>query len=91
MSTHLDDNRERVAYAVTDDANLTPEPLRVDPATDRLLIDLKATTPGSDTPNARLDENYETVFLLVEDDSGLAVVPALCDADGRLICDVSVE
>lgn len=38
-----DQNRVPAALGVTNDASLTPEPLRVDPTTKRLLVDAIAT------------------------------------------------
>ena len=62
----IDDNREYVAMGVTDDANLTPTPLKVDPVTGRLIISL---TQRTETPVANtvlpVDENRTPVAEVV--------------------------
>ena len=62
----IDDNREYVAMGVTDDANATPTPLKVDPVTNRLIISL---TQRTETPVANTvlptDENRTPVAEVV--------------------------
>lgn len=58
---------------VTDDSNLTPEPLRVDPVTGRLLIHIINVTSGSPATSsvARRDGNYVTAEMGVTNDANL--------------------
>lgn len=86
----IDDNREYVAMAVTDDANLTPTPLKVDPVTNRLEIVVTANS-GTPTANTILptDDNRTGVSEAV--DSNGVIRPLLTDANGLLLIDLTVE
>lgn len=59
--------------AVTDDANLAPTPLRVDPVTGRLLIHIINVTSGSpaSATKAKRDGNYVTTEMGVTNDASL--------------------
>lgn len=86
----IDDNNEYVAMAVTDDANRTPTPLKVDPATGRLMIGIKvvASLPATSNPATKLGANKEYVAMASD---GTNPRPLLTDADGNLICDIAIE
>jgi len=63
-----DDNRVTTALAVTNDANLTPELLRVDPSTFRLLVNSTITgtltidTTGLATSANQLPDNHQVTI-----------------------------
>ena len=86
----IDDNNEYVSMAVTDDANRTPTPLKVDPATGRLMIGIKAVTSLPDTANpaTKLDKNKGYVAMASD---GTNPRPLLADADGNIILDIVIE
>ena len=86
--TKIDQNRGYVglAYNGTD-----PQELYVDTSTGRLLLDIKVVSShDGDTPSVKRDQNYKNVVMFYDDTNDTAE-PALCDADGLLICDVVVE
>lgn len=86
----IDDNRDYVAMAVTDNAALTPAPLKVDPVTQRLEI---VVTPFTGTPTANTvlptDDNRSGVSEAV--DSNGVIRPLLTDANGLLLIDLTIE
>ena len=86
----IDDNNNYVAMALTDDANRTPTPLKVDPATGRLMIAIKvvASLPATSNPTQKLDDNKGYVAMA---SNGTVPKPLLCDADGNIICDIAIE
>ena len=87
----IDDNREYVAMAVTDDANATPTPLKVDPVTGRLEIVVN-TFVGTPTANTVLstDDNRTGVAEAVDATAG-DIRPLLTDTNGYLLIDLTVE
>ena len=82
----IDENRIQVGTAVTDDANLTPSPLLVDPVTGCLLVStsLGAEVSTAMTGNKR-DEDREPTLYGVSDDDGVTLVPIRTDTDGKLL------
>lgn len=87
----IDDNRDYVAMAVTDDVNLTPTPLKIDPVTNRLEI---VVTPYSGTPVANTalptDDNNSGVAEAVTDDANGNIRP-LTTHNGLLLIDLTIE
>ncbi len=86
----IDDNREYVALAVTDDANKTPTPIITDHVTERIMVDiaLVGSLPATASPRIPTDDNYQPVALAVTDDANKTPKPILCDANGLLIVDL---
>jgi len=90
-----DENYVASALGVSDADSVTTLPLRVDPVTNRLLIDLSVNTntaPPTLPTNAERDDNFVPVGLGVTDDSNLTPTPILIDSrTGYLWADVIVE
>lgn len=81
----IDDNSGVVALAY-DGTDVVP--LKVDPATGRLLISVLAAPSGSATPGVKIDNNRGYVALAA--DSNGDARPLLCDASGYLVLDLTV-
>jgi len=75
---------------VTDDVNKTPTPLKVDPLTGRLMVDINlvASLPAYTDPAIPVDDNREPAGIAVTDDANRTPKPLLCDANGLLIVDL---
>jgi hypothetical protein len=86
-----DENNEYVSLATADNAGQTPQALRVDPVTDRLLVEVYFLPEVSRTLNgSNIDENNKTVDEVV-DDNGV-IRPLLIDnRNGYLLIDLVVE
>lgn len=83
-----DQNFRTVVAGVTQDSDKDIEMLRVDPVTKYLLVNIAATTTGSNTATqiAKRDGNFRPVCLAWnEQDQELQEV--LTDVDGNLLCD----
>ncbi len=84
-----DANRETVGLAW--DGSET-QPLKVDPSTGRLLIEVAvATLPATSSPSIKRDANRKVVGLSVTDDANLTPKPFLTDSSGNLILDLVIE
>jgi hypothetical protein len=83
-----DENREYLALA---DNGSIAEPLRVDPVTGRLLIEIFYKPEIARTLNrTKIDENYEPAVKAVDDDG--EIVPLLIDSrNGYLLVDIINE
>lgn len=93
MGLKRDSNNRPVAGAVTDDANKTVVPLKVDAVSGRLLLQVDKSSGGAPTvanqPASR-DGNNEPVSLVKGSDSN--VYPLHIDAtSGHLSIDVTFE
>ena len=88
----IDENHDYVAMAVTDDASLTPSPLRVDPVTGRLEIVIYNLV-GIPVANTVLptDENHQGVSEAVTDDVNANIRPLQTDTNGYLLIDLNIE
>jgi len=87
----IDNNREATALAV--DTNGATEPLRVDVATSRLLINIdSATTTSPATLSAKIDENRIGTSYGVTDNTDLTVTTLIIDnRSGFLFVDLLLE
>lgn len=87
----VDENREYITLATADNAGQAPQALRVDPVTDRLLVEIHFLAEASRTLNSSdIDENNKTVDEVV-DDNGV-IRPLLIDnRNGYLLIDLVVE
>ena len=84
-----DANHRTVGAAVTDDANQFVTMLRVDPATNYLLVNIASVgaTAGVAGQVAKRDQNHRPVCL-AWNESAQEVQEILMDDDGNLLCDV---
>jgi hypothetical protein len=84
----IDANYQSVAQA--DDGN--PTPLKVDPVTGKLLIDIASTASGGvvHTFNPS-DSNYERLAMGVTDDANQTPMPFHTNTSGHLLIDIVVE
>ena len=87
-----DDNRMAVALG-WDETNLTTLPLRVDPVTKRLLLDITAvTTTTPPTLSEQRDDNRMPTGIAVTDNAARTISPLIVDnRNGLLWLDVLVE
>lgn len=73
----------------TNDASLTPVPLRVDPVTGRLLITVTTGTSGSTAPTRlTVDDNSRDVASAVTDDDA-EQRPLATTTEGYLLVDIA--
>lgn len=91
-----DANHIVVLKAITDDANETVVPLRVDESTNRLLIEITPVVEDvGTTPTAGIlkrDANHVTVLGAISDDGSAIVYPLIIDSrNGLLYVDVEIE
>lgn len=90
-----DENRVTVGGGVTDDSNKTVEPLRTDPVTGRLLIEIygvTSTTPSTLKTVAYKDGNYANTGIAVTDDANSTVTPLIIDSrNNYLFVDLLIE
>ena len=89
--SRIDDNFTKTAIA--SDGVTGIEPLRVDPVTSRLLIDVEVTT--STTPatlESKRDDNFVPVSYAVTDDASENLTPLIIDnRSGYLFVDFNLE
>jgi len=81
-----------VSTALLSDGAGNTEPLRVDPATGYVLIDVvitSATTPPSTAQIAPRDNNFVPVSLVVEDGSTVLAPLVVDTATSRLLIDMT--
>jgi hypothetical protein len=88
--SRVDENHEYVAMAATDDANLTPSPLKIDPVTGRLEIAVSVFS-GSPVANTVLptDDNCSGVAEAV--DTNGVIRPLQTNSNGELLIDLTIE
>lgn len=86
----IDNNRDYVAMGVTDNAALTPTPLKVDPVTGRLEIAVSALVgvPVANTVKPT-DDNRSGVSEAV--DSNGVIRPLLTNSSGELLIELTIE
>jgi len=84
-----DQNHVTTALGVSSTDGVTPIRFRVDPATNRLLVELAAVSSGgsANASPAKRDQNHVPVCLGV--DSNGVVRPIATDSDGYLLVDFS--
>ena len=84
----VDENREYLSLASDGSAAV---PIRVDPATGRLLVAIYSLAEAARTLNrSKVDENSEDVSKAINDDGD--IVPLLIDSrNGYLLVDLLVE
>lgn len=76
----VDQNREYIALAVTNNAATIPAALKVDPVTGYLLVDITVVTSTVPVLNtAETDANYTPTHQAVTDDANLTPRPLLID------------
>ncbi len=87
----IDDNREYVSMAVTDNASATPTPIKIDPITGRLEVMVYAytSTPTANT-SIPTDSNRLGVAEAVTSTTG-EIRPLLTDTNGYLLVDLTIE
>ena len=87
----VDNNYVRTALA--SDNSTSTEPLRVDPVTSRLLVDIEITT--STTPptlSGKRDDNYVPTAYALTDDANETLTPLIIDnRSGYLWVDMILE
>lgn len=87
------DQNDCPAALVWDSSNSTTAPIKVDPSTGRLLIDI--TIVSSTTPvlnGVKRDDNFVTTCAGTADNAGASVMPLLIDSrNGYLWMDIVVE
>ena len=88
-----DENHIPTAMAVTDDASLLADAMRVDPSTNRLLIRIYGTADTSPTTlRGKRDENHVPTNYGVTDDASLTLTPLIVDnATGYMFVDLLEE
>lgn len=85
----VDANSRQLAMGATNDASLTPVPLRVDPVTGRLLITVTTGTSGSTAPTRlTVDDNSRDVASAVTDDDA-EQRPLATTTEGYLLVDIA--
>jgi len=76
MPSYADNNYVVAGLAVTDDVNETPEALRVDPSTNRLLIEIMAVSDvPTSNPFTKIDQNYEGCSMAITDNVAETIRP----------------
>ena len=93
MSNSAKDNNFVSTALASDGTSTGTEPLRVDPATSRLLMDIEVTS--STTPAAlshKRDDNFVPVDYAVTDDANETLTPLIIDnRSGYLFVDLNLE
>ena len=90
--TQIDENYERVAKAVTDDASKDIKPFLVDPVTGRLLVEIVNEAHTAVAVSSKIDENAEGVSLAVTDDANKDIKPLkVHPTSGGLLVDLLIE
>lgn len=91
-TANRDVNRRAVGLAVTDDADLTPTQLRVDPSTKRVKATIvNASLPSTSDPTGKRDANSVPTVYAVTDDADQNVVPVGTDSSGNILIDLNIE
>ena len=90
-NSKIEDNFIRTALA--SDGVSSTEPLRVDPVTSRLLIDVEVTTSTIPAAlNGKIDDNYTRTAFAVTDDVAETQTPLIIDnRNGYIFIDVLTE
>lgn len=89
MSTKIDSNFEGVAQA-DDLSNATP--LKVDPVTGRLLVDVSIVSSGGVVNSINpADGNFERPGMGVADNANSTPLPFQTDTNGNLLVDILIE
>lgn len=86
-----DSNHVTVGGAITNDASQDVTMLRVDPATNYLLVEImdQDATAGTASPIASRDQNHVPVCM-AWDDTNQVLQEVLTDENGYLLCDVEL-
>lgn len=91
--SRIDNNFTKTATA--SDGVTGIEPLRVDPVTSRLLVDIEvttSTTPATLPAVGKIDDNYTKTATAVTDDANETITPVIIDSrSGYLFIDFILE
>lgn len=85
--TQRDDNFENVSLAV-DNVTGLPVPLKVDPITGYLLVDIVVESSSDLNISSKIDENFEGVAMATDDSTGLAR-PLKVNNNNKLLCNIA--
>lgn len=84
--SNVDANSVAPAMGVTDDANLTPTQLKVDPVTGYLIvINVGGTVGGTVNTALRTDANDNPVGMAVSETDASVIRPLLTTTEGYLL------
>lgn len=90
---HRDQNHVTTAEGISSVDSTTPQLLRVDPSTNRVLVSIAATPPASVTAltAVKRDQNFRPTVYGISSVDGTTLVPIRTDTDGNLLVDIVIE
>lgn len=88
-----DQNYVTTGEGISSVDSTTPQLLRVDPSTNRLLMSIASTPPASVTALSAVkrDQNFRPTVYGISSVDGTTLVPIRTDTSGNLLVDILVE